>query len=180
MNIQHTIEQLNLTTDPTAFVLASDQAVRSNPFLFSSIADEIGLDTSVVEIHHEDKFVQNVVVELLKNADTTLEQASAAAHTKTINDFSTNPFRRLIDKSPVKLSKPENSKVHKINDVDQAEVVDSEKPVVNVDDKKAKARALYDANHESMTTAQLINLIADELKITKANSRYYVTRVLNK
>ena len=71
MNIQHTIEQLNLTTDPTAFVLASDQAVRSNPFLFSSIADEIGLDTSVVEIHHEDKFVQNVVVELLKNADTT-------------------------------------------------------------------------------------------------------------
>ena len=179
MTIQHTIEQLNLTTDPTAFVLASDQAVRSNPFLFSSIADEIGLDTSVVEIHHEDKFVQNVVVELLKNADTTLEQAAATAHTKTVNDFSTNPFRRLIDKSPVKL-KPTEGKVHKINDVDHTDDVDSDTPVVKVDDKKAMARKLYDQHHESMTTAQLINLIADELKITKANSRYYVTRVLNK
>lgn len=179
MNIQAILEQHNLSIDPAAFVLTSDQAVRSNPFLFSTIADEIGLDTSVVEIHHEDKFVQNVVLELLKNADTTIEQASAASKEKTENDFSTNPFRRLIDKSLVKLN-PVEGKVHKINDVDHDETDDSDKPVVKVDDKKAMARKLYDQHHESMTTAQLINLIADQLKITKANSRYYVTRVFNK
>ena len=182
MNIQAILEQHNLSTDSAAFVLGSDQAVRSNPFLFSTIADEIGLDTSVVEIHHEDKFVQNVVLELLKNADTTIEQASADAKQKTENDFSVNPFRRLIDKSPVKL-KPTEGKVHKINDVDDVDHVDdvdSDTPVVKVDDKKAMARKLYDQHHESMTTAQLINLIADQLKITKANSRYYVTRVFNK
>lgn len=179
MNIQAILEQHNLSTDSAAFVLASDQAVRSNPFLFSTIAEEIGLDTSVVEIHHEDKFVQNAVVELLNNVDMTIEQASAVSKQKTENDFSVNPFRRLIDKSPVKL-KPTEGKVHQINDVDHTDDVDSDTPVVKVDDKKAMARKLYDQHHESMTTAQLINLIADQLKITKANSRYYVTRVFDK
>ncbi len=162
---QSIIRSFNLPTSPNAFVQQSSRDADDDCFLFARIAESLAIDLSNVSTERLASFVQYAVVEMLKNSDNTVQQAQLIAQEKTDKLYNKHPYFNWMEsnqQTQIKVPK------HPVG----MTIVES---VIRPDrDKKTNARQLFDTYHQSMTTAELVNLIAQQLHITKANSRYYV------
>ena len=162
---QSIIRSFNLPTSPNAFVQQSSRDAEMDNFLFARIAESLAIDVDNVPVVRLSAFVQYAVVELMNNSDNTIQQAQTIAQQKTDKLYNKHPYFKLMETNQRTRIEVPPSNVGMT-------IVES---VVRPDrDKKTNARQLFDAYRQSMTTAELVNLIAQQLHITKANSRYYV------
>ena len=145
------LEAFELPKHVNAFVQATSEKASNDPSYIEELATALDLDVSNMRVDHQLSFVQYAVAAMLWNSELTNAEAATIALGKTESLFNKHPYL-----SP------------KRDGDEQSEP--------KVRDTKAQALAIYEANKEK-TTAQLVNLIADQLQITKANSRYYVSRV---
>lgn len=152
MNATEILTSFDLPTTVNAFVQEMSRQAEDNPSLIEELSDAFNVDLSAVEEHQQLTYLQYAVTELIRDETISAEEATDTAAKKTAAMFQKHPYLQ-----------PKN---------DPEEVKE-----VKVSDKKKQARAIYDANKDSKTLAELVNMIADELHITKANSRYYITRV---
>lgn len=145
------LEAFELPKHVNAFVQATSEKASNDPSYIEELATALDLDVSNMRQDHQLSFVQYAVAAMLWNSELTNAEAATIALGKTESLFNKHPYL-----SPKRDGETEQSEP-------------------KVRDTKARALAIYEANKQK-TTAELVNLIADQLQITKANSRYYVSR----
>ena len=163
MNQAHNvIRSFKLPTTINAFVQQSSRDQETDALLFVRIAEDLGLDIKQIPNQQLTTFVQYATIEMLNNANCTAQEAQAIALERTNKLFNKHPYFNLMECTVAQ----------------QQVVVDNQIKIVVQQaprDKKIHARQVFDAHRQSLSTAELVNLISKELHISKANSRYYVT-----
>lgn len=152
MNTIAILESFDLPTSVNAFVQYTSQKAENDQSFIESLSDAFNIDISVVDQQQQLTYLQYAIVELIRDETITVDEACDVAMRKTDGLFKKHPYL-------------------------QPNVNNETKKEAKVTDKKAHALQLYEANKDSKTLAELVNLIADELQISKANSRYYISRV---
>ena len=152
MNATAILTSFDLPTTVNAFVQETSRQAEEDHSIIEELSDAFNLDLSVVQDHQQLTYMQYAITELIRDETISVEEASETALKKT---------NAMFDKHPYLQPKTEQEEVKE----------------VKASDKKKQARAIYDANKDSKTLAELVNMIAAELSITKANARYYICRV---
>lgn len=156
------VRSFKLPTSINAFVQQSSRDQEMDTLLFVRLADDLGLDIQQVPNQQLTAFVQYATIEMLNDPQCTAEQAQAIAQQRTEKLFNKHPYFNLMDCTAAQQPVPTDNGI---------KIVVQQTPR----DKKIHARQIFDAKRESLSVSELVNSIAKELQITKANARYYVT-----
>lgn len=156
------IRSFKLPTSINAFVQQSSRDQEMDTLLFVRLAEDLGLDIKQIPNQQLTSFVQYATIEMLKDPQCTAEQAQSTALERTEKLFNKHPYFNLMECAVVQQSAPTDNGI---------KIVVQQAPR----DKKIHARQIFDSKRESLSVSELVNSIAKELQITKANARYYVT-----